>query len=78
MLPSPYHWTHRPHVSLLHFNCRGVATVRPDGNGKWPHSLRWQGNRFEGVAGSREQAQAWIERWIEARGNDMPGNIPRR
>lgn len=78
MLPGAYHWMHHDDLSLLNFNCRGVAVVRKDQAGKWPHTIRWQGKPFEATAGSREQAVAWIEAWIAGRGSDLPGNIPRR
>ena len=78
MLSPAYNWLHYEDLSLLNFNCRGVAVVRKDAAGKWPHTISWQGRPFAGTARSREQAITWIEAWINGRGGDLPGNMPRR
>lgn len=76
MLPAAYHWDHDPTGSYLRFNYRGVASMRVDVNGKWPHSIRWQGRELHGVAGSRKQAIRWIEAWLSCR-SGLPA-IPNR
>lgn len=79
MLPNPYHWLDNPDTCYLCFNYGTVAVLEMK-EGRVAGRLHWQGRSFEFKARSYRQAKMWVERWIAARGKDLPSRPvkPRR
>ena len=79
MLPTPYHWLDNPDTCYLCFNYQTVAVLQMEA-GRVAGTLNWQGRSCWFKAGSYRQGKLWVERWISARGNDLPSRPvkPRR
>ena len=79
MLPNPYRWLDNPDTCYLCFNYGTVAVLKLEA-GRVAGTLNWQGRSFWFKAGSYRQGKMWVERWIAARGNDLPSRPvkPRR
>ena len=79
MLPNPYRWLDNPDTCYLCFNYGTVAVLELK-EGKVAGRVHWQGRSFWFTAGSHRQGKMWVERWIAARGRDLPSRPvkPRR
>ena len=71
MLPECYRWTDNPDICFLGLNYWQVAVLRLV-KGKVQGSVTWQGRVHTFRAGSFAQAKRWTERWVAARGGQMP------
>jgi len=79
MLTALYRWLDNPDTCYLCLNFQTVAVLRLEA-GRVAGTLNWQGRSFWFKAGSHRQGKRWVERWIAARGNDLPSKPvkPRR
>jgi len=80
MLTAPYRWLDSPDTCFLCFNYQTVAVLGLMEGGKIDGRLHWQGRTFWFKAGSFSQGKSWVERWVVARGDDLPSRPvkPRR
>jgi hypothetical protein len=72
MLPPPYKWRIEPDRAFLDWNYGNVANVQP-WLGGWQLNIRYQELIVMAPCGSLNQGIRYAERWILARGADMPG-----
>jgi hypothetical protein len=72
MLPPPYVWRIEPDRAFLDWNYGNVANVQQH-QGRWELNIRYQGVTVMAPCGSLRQGIRYAERWILARGADMPG-----
>ena len=62
MLPASFRWIDYPEGSYLHYNAKGVGSVKDR-----EVTIRWGGHVVHGRCGSTAQGKRFVERWIAAR-----------
>lgn len=72
MLTAPYTWRIEPDRAFLDWIAGNVANVQRF-QGQWQLNIRYQGLAVMAPCGSLGQGIRYAERWIQARGADIPG-----
>ena len=72
MLPPPYLWRVDDDRAFLDYRYGNVASVQQV-RGQWRLSIRYQGITVMAPCASLRQGMRYADRWILARGAEIPG-----